>query len=78
MSPAPAVLAVSDLTVAGDRRHVAVDAVTLEVRAGEVVGIAGVSGNGQRELADAIAGLRPVVSGTVMDQRGRDDEQLAA
>ncbi len=63
--PGAAVLAVSGLTVAGDRRHVAVDAVTLEVRAGEVVGIAGVSGNGQRELADAIAGLRPVVSGTV-------------
>jgi ABC-type uncharacterized transport system ATPase subunit len=63
--PGPAVLTVSDLTVAGDRRPVAVDAVTFEVRAGEVVGIAGVSGNGQRELADAIAGLRPVVSGTV-------------
>ncbi len=63
--PGPAVLTVSDLTVAGDRRHVAVDAVTFEVRAGEVVGIAGVSGNGQRELADAIAGLRPVVSGAV-------------
>jgi simple sugar transport system ATP-binding protein len=63
--PGAAVLAVSDLTVAGDRRSVAVDAVTFEVRAGEVVGIAGVSGNGQRELADAIAGLRPVVSGTV-------------
>ncbi len=63
--PGATVLSVSGLTVAGDRRRVAVDAVTLEVRAGEVVGIAGVSGNGQRELADAIAGLRPVVSGTV-------------
>ncbi len=61
----PAVLSVSDLTVAGDRRQVAVDAVTLEVCAGEVVGIAGVSGNGQRELADAIAGLRPAASGTI-------------
>ncbi len=63
--PGAQVLTVSDLTVAGDRRSVAVDGVTLEVRAGEVVGIAGVSGNGQRELADAIAGLRPVESGTV-------------
>ena len=63
--PGAAVLELSGLTVGGDRRRVAVDAVTLEVRAGEVVGIAGVSGNGQRELADAIAGLRPVVAGTV-------------
>ncbi|MEO8268045.1 MAG: ABC transporter ATP-binding protein [Ilumatobacteraceae bacterium] len=63
--PGAAVLAVSNLTVAGNRRPLAVDAVTLEVHAGEVVGIAGVSGNGQRELADAIAGLLTVVSGTV-------------
>ena len=37
----------------------------MEVRGGEVVGIAGVSGNGQRELAEAIAGLRKIASGTV-------------
>ena len=38
----------------------------LDVREGEIVGIAGVSGNGQRELAEAIAGLRPVVSGSAV------------
>jgi simple sugar transport system ATP-binding protein len=37
----------------------------LEVRGGEIVGIAGVSGNGQRELAEAIAGLRPPVEGSI-------------
>ena len=51
--------------MSGDRRATAVDGVTLEVRAGEVLGIAGVSGNGQRELAEAVAGLRPCVAGTV-------------
>ena len=45
--------------------------VSLEVRAGEVVGIAGVEGNGQRELAESIMGLRPLVSGRVLLE-GRD------
>src|SRR6266540_1406935 len=51
-------LAVKDLVVPGDRGSDAVIGLDLEVRSGEVVGIAGVSGNGQRELAEAIAGLR--------------------
>ena len=38
---------------------------SLQVRAGEIVGIAGVDGNGQRELADAIAGLIPIQKGTI-------------
>jgi simple sugar transport system ATP-binding protein len=59
------VLSVRDLTVLGDRGIAAVAGVGLEVRTGEIIGIAGVSGNGQRELADAIAGLRPAESGTV-------------
>jgi general nucleoside transport system ATP-binding protein len=58
-------LAVGGLRVIGDRGQVAVDDVSFEVRAGEVLGIAGVSGNGQRELAEAIAGLRPVAAGSV-------------
>jgi general nucleoside transport system ATP-binding protein len=61
----PAALVVSDLTVKGDRGHVAIRHVNFEVAAGELVGIAGVSGNGQRELYEAVLGLRPPVTGTL-------------
>jgi len=61
----PEVLVMDRLTVPGDRQPIAVRDVTLTVHAGEIVGIAGVAGNGQRELAEALAGLRPIVSGTV-------------
>ncbi|MGZ8611277.1 MAG: ABC transporter ATP-binding protein [Actinomycetota bacterium] len=61
----PARLVVRDLTVTGDRGTDAVHAVGFEVRSGEIVGIAGVSGNGQRELAESIAGLRAPSSGSV-------------
>ncbi|MDX2379515.1 MAG: ABC transporter ATP-binding protein [Acidimicrobiia bacterium] len=62
----PAKLAVEELDVIGDRGNRAVDGLSLEIRAGEVVGIAGVSGNGQRELAEAIFGLRPIESGRIL------------
>jgi general nucleoside transport system ATP-binding protein len=58
-------LVVEDLTVRGDRGSDAVRGVDLEVRSGEIVGIAGVSGNGQRELAEAMAGLRPPTAGSI-------------
>jgi general nucleoside transport system ATP-binding protein len=58
-------LVVDDLTVPGDRGVDAVRSVGLEVRSGEIVGIAGVSGNGQRELAEAIAGLRVPSAGSI-------------
>ena len=58
-------LAVRDLTVRGDRGTEAVRGLSLEVHAGEIVGIAGVSGNGQRELAEAIAGLRRPAGGSI-------------
>lgn len=58
-------LVIKDLCVKGDRGNMAVDNLNLTVRAGEIVGLAGVSGNGQRELAQAIAGLRSVQSGTI-------------
>lgn len=58
-------LAVGDLVVPGDRGSDAVRGLDLEVRSGEIVGIAGVSGNGQRELAEAIAGLRSPTSGSI-------------
>ena len=47
------------LWVAGDRGDDAVRGVTLDVRAGEIVAVAGVAGNGQRELAETVAGMRP-------------------
>jgi ABC-type uncharacterized transport system ATPase subunit len=56
---------IDDLTVAGDRGEIAVKDVTLAIREGEIVGVAGVAGNGQRELTEAICGLRNVVRGTV-------------
>lgn len=59
------VLQVRDLVVLDDRHTVAVDGLSLEVRSGEVLGIAGVQGNGQTELVEALTGLRPVQSGQV-------------
>jgi simple sugar transport system ATP-binding protein len=60
------VLTVRNLTVAGDRGFNAVTKVDLEVCRGQIVGIAGVAGNGQRELAEALAGLRPIVDGEIL------------
>ncbi len=65
-------LVLEHVTVIGDRDTVAVDGVDLEVRAGEIVGIAGVSGNGQRELAETIAGLRPAEPGSSVQIDGAD------
>ncbi|WP_459854591.1 ABC transporter ATP-binding protein [Dongia sp. agr-C8] len=62
--PGPALLELTHVTTGGKGR-VALKDVTLEIRAGEILGIAGVSGNGQRELADLVAGVLPPVSGTI-------------
>ena len=70
-------ISVSRLEVLGDRGAPAVKEFDLEVRSGEVVGIAGVSGNGQRELAEAMAGLRPVVSGNIV-MNGADTTRKTA
>ncbi len=59
------VLQLTNLTVLGDRDEVAVSDVSMETQRGEIVGIAGVDGNGQRELAEAIIGLRHTASGTI-------------
>jgi general nucleoside transport system ATP-binding protein len=58
-------LVVADLRVQGDRDTQAVRGCSFSVGSAEVVGIAGVAGNGQRELAEAIAGLRAPASGTI-------------
>jgi simple sugar transport system ATP-binding protein len=63
--PGEVVLEVRDLVAINERRQVAVDEVSLEVREGEVLGIAGVQGNGQTELVEVITGLRRPQSGTV-------------
>jgi simple sugar transport system ATP-binding protein len=60
-----AVLGLSDVSATGDLGIPALTAVSLQVRAGEIMGVAGVAGNGQRELAEVIAGERPRTSGTI-------------
>ena len=65
VEPGPVRLRIRDLYVSGDRGPDAVRGLSLEVRAGEIVGLAGVSGNGQRELAEAVSGLRKIRSGAV-------------
>jgi general nucleoside transport system ATP-binding protein len=60
-----AALEVKELTVRGDNGLVAVNQVGLTVRCGEILGVAGVSGNGQRELVEAIAGQRTIESGEI-------------
>jgi simple sugar transport system ATP-binding protein len=68
--PGEPVLVVDELVVLDDRGQDAVH-VSFEVRAGEIVCIAGVQGNGQTELVEALTGLRPVVSGSI-DLSGHD------
>ncbi len=63
--PGEVVLSVRDLRVMGERGLEAVRGVSFDVRAGEVVGVAGVSGNGQRELAFGLVGMRAVESGKI-------------
>ena len=59
-------LRVEGLCAQGDRGTAALRGVSLEVRAGEILGVAGVSGNGQRELAEVLAGLRRCASGRIL------------
>jgi simple sugar transport system ATP-binding protein len=58
-------LEVDGLTVTGDRGKTAVKGVSFAIREGEIVGVAGVAGNGQRELAEALSGMRAIRSGSV-------------
>jgi general nucleoside transport system ATP-binding protein len=63
--PGAVVLDVADLTVADETGRVWVNDMSFQVRAGEILGVAGVQGNGQTELCEALMGLRPTVSGYV-------------
>lgn len=63
--PGQPVLAVQHLSIIDDRGTTAVDDVSLDVHAGEVLGIAGVQGNGQTELVEALTGLRVATAGSV-------------
>ena len=75
-------LAVRDLHVRDDRGLPALRGIDLDVRAGEIVGVAGVAGNGQRELEDAISGLRRIEFGQVIlddqDMTNRSPREILA
>ncbi len=62
---APVALQVEGLQAQGDRGTLALHGLSLSVRAGEILGVAGVSGNGQRELVEALVGQRPRLAGKV-------------
>jgi general nucleoside transport system ATP-binding protein len=64
--PRDPLLQVEDLHVLDDRDLEAVRGVSLAVRAGEIVGVAGVDGNGQSELIDALSGLRKPIAGRIL------------
>ncbi len=63
--PGEPTLVVSDLKVVDDRGQQSVNDVSFEVRAGEILGVAGVAGNGQEELVEALTGLRQPTGGSV-------------
>jgi general nucleoside transport system ATP-binding protein len=65
--PGEVVLDVKDLSVYGERGEQSVRDVSFEVRAGEILGVAGVQGNGQTELAEALMGLRPSTGSVHLD-----------
>ena len=66
-SPAGVVLEVRDLSVPGEHGDLAVQSISFDVRGGEILGIAGVQGNGQTELCEALMGLRPSTGSVVLD-----------
>jgi simple sugar transport system ATP-binding protein len=65
-NPGSVVLDMQAVCITNDRKQQAVDHLSLEVREGEIVGIAGVQGNGQTELVEALNGLRPVQQGHML------------
>jgi simple sugar transport system ATP-binding protein len=65
-NPKDVVLSIQSLEVLDDRKIKSVKGIDLQVRSGEILGIAGVEGNGQRELVEAICGMRNRVAGQVL------------
>lgn len=70
------VLEVKDIYVPGEREHSKIRGVSFDIYKGEVLGVAGVDGNGQNELAEAIAGLRKIEKGQVL-LKGKNIENLS-
>ena len=64
-NPGAPVLQIDNLEVLDDRKQKVVKGLSLEVHAGEILGVAGVQGNGQREFVEALTGLRAIVAGTI-------------
>ena len=86
LKPGPVCLEIKGLKAMGDRGTEALRGIDLEIHSGEIVGLAGVSGNGQRELAECLAGVRKVSAGSIlldgmdatsMDVKERVDAGLA-
>ena len=73
--PGKVVLSVENLTVRDDKGVTRVDGVTFDIREGEIVGIAGVAGNGQSELLETIAGIRKPAAGRILID-GKDVSSL--
>ena len=65
-SPGEVVLDVRDVSVQGEHGELAVRSISFDVRAGEILGIAGVQGNGQTELCEALMGLRPATGSVLL------------
>jgi general nucleoside transport system ATP-binding protein len=68
LQKAETVLVAEDLKALGDEGEISLNNVSLSIKKGEILGVAGVSGNGQRELAEVLTGLRPLVKGKIIIQ----------
>jgi simple sugar transport system ATP-binding protein len=66
VEPGPVIFSLQDLEAQSDKGLPALRGVSLEIRSGEILGLAGVAGNGQRELAEVVTGLRPASGGQVL------------
>jgi general nucleoside transport system ATP-binding protein len=64
--PNSKILRVESLSIKNDRKTPAIEGVSFEIKGGEIFGVGGVDGNGQTELAEALAGLRPVERGSIL------------